>query len=290
MQMSLIDNLKQIDIVSFLSGRGFNPVKETQTKVWYNSPLRAESSPSFYVKKIENKWRDFGFVDNKSHSIIDLVEQMDSTDTIGAMAILKSKSDGKRFEPIVASNPAVLEVLRVHEKIIDPRLLLYLKSRSITKNVYEKYTKEVHYFFTDKQEKVFSAIGFQNDYGGYELRSNYHKYCISPKTITTFYCGSSHTLNLFEGFFNALSYLCYNNLDEFDNTTIVLNGLGNLYKILPELNKYEKINCFLDNGVGGSRSMDMIRGVVGLGRVFDNRYLYEQTDDFNDLLIKTRGL
>lgn len=288
--MSLIDELKQIDIVSFLSSRGYKPIKETNSKIWYNSPLRPESSPSFYVKKDTNRWRDFGFVDTKTHSIIDLVEQMDGVDTLQAMSILKSKTDGKRFEPIEIKNDPVLTVLKVYDHFIDARLLMYLKSRGITKNVYERYTKEIHYCFSDKPEKVFSAVGFKNDSGGWEVRNSYHKYCISPKTITTFDCGSNHTLNLFEGFINGLSYLCYNNINEFDQTTIVLNGLGNLYKILPEINKYEKINCYLDWGCGGSRSMDMIRGVVGTDRVMDHRYLYEQTDDFNDLLIKTKKL
>lgn len=282
--MSSLEELKQTDIVSFLVSNGYPVVKETTTKAWFLSPIHSESKPSFCVFKSDNRYVDFG-VSNRTGDILDLVMQMNGCDLPTAIAILKKEENCVVFEPVDIPKEPLLVVSKVLDRYIDPRLLMYLKSRCIPEEIYSKLTKEVHYSFKDTPDKIYSGVGFKNDDGGWEIRNSIHKYATSPKQITTVN-DEGHTLNLFEGFINYASSLVYFGVEQLEGTTIVLNGLGMTYRILPTLNKYQKINCFLDHGVGGDNTTDLIRSVVGSERVFDQRYLYPEPFDFNDLIVR----
>lgn len=279
--MSLLGELKEIDVVSWLTQRGFPIAKQTNTKVWFNSPTRNEQKPSFCVFKATNKWIDYGS-SGKGGDIIDLVCIIESCSTQEAMEKLKEDSGVVKHEPIEISNEPLISVSKVLDRYIDPRLILYMKSRGIPESIYSKYTKEIHYWFKETPEKSYNGVGFQNDEGGWEVRSQIHKYAIAPKAITTI-TNDGGTLNLFEGFINMFSTLAYFNVERLDGTTIVLNGLGLLYRIKDTLNQYQKINCFLDLGRGGDNSIDLIRSIVGAEKVFDMRCLLPDEMDMNDL-------
>ncbi|MHB8871722.1 MAG: toprim domain-containing protein [Candidatus Doudnabacteria bacterium] len=282
--MSKLDEAKEVDIISYLSSIGYEPKKAGGNKVWYNSPLHIESTPSFYVSG--SKWRDMGCIslEKPFGDVIDLCQEVNNCSRMEAIDTLINGTSIPKFEPREVTDESKLVILNVYEEIKDQRLKDYLKKRCITENVYNRYLGEAHYCFSSNPEKVYTACSFRNDKGGYELRSNWHKYVAVPKHYTTF--GEGTTLNLYEGFINALSSLCYFGMEEFQQTTIVLNGLGILRRLLDELPKYTKINCFLDHGEkGGDVAMDLIRAKVGADRCYDHRYLYPIDMDFNDLLI-----
>ena len=57
------DQAKTIPIDRYLDQQGFKPVKERMNgrELWYHSPIRSgDSSPSFKVDTILNKWYDHG--------------------------------------------------------------------------------------------------------------------------------------------------------------------------------------------------------------------------------------
>lgn len=281
--MSRLDEAKEIDIIGYLSSIGFEPKKTGGNKIWYNSPIHNESTPSFFVSG--SKWRDLGAtaLDKPYGDVIDLCQELNSCSRMEAIDILLDGTSIPKFEPREVVDESKLTILNIYDEIKDERLIKYLQKRCISENIYRRYLKEAHYCFSTNPEKVYTACSFKNDKGGYELRSGVHKYCAIPKHYTTF--GEGTTLNLYEGFINALSSLCYFGMEEFQDTTIVLNGLGILRRLLDELPKYTKINCFLDWGSGGNAAMDLIRAKVGADRVYDQRYLYPQEFDFNDLLV-----
>lgn len=281
--MSLIDDLKEISIVEYLKSKGYPVAKENGNKVWFNSPIHQENNPSFVVFKSDNRWVDYG-VSNRTGSIVDLVIEMEHCSLLEAMDILKNDTDTKQYEPVEISSEPLLTVSKVLDKFIDVRLLMYLKQREIPESIYSKHTKEVRYWFKDYPDKVFSGIGFENDSHGWEIRSAIHKLATAPKDITTIN-NDGCILNVWEGFINYFSALVYFGVDRFEGTTIVLNGLGMAYRILPTLNQYQKINCFFDLGIGGDRTTDLIRSVAGSDKVFDHRYLFPDGLDFNDLII-----
>lgn len=281
--MSRLDEAKEIDIISYLSSIGCEPQKSGNGKTWYLSPIHAESAPSFIVAN--GKWKDFGAtaLDKPFGDVVDLCQELNSCSRMEAIDLLLNGGSMPKFEPKEVADESKLTILNVYDTIRDQRLIDYLAKRKISENVYKRYIKEATYCFSSNPEKIYTACAFGNDKQGWELRNFYHKYCMPPKHYTTF--GEGTTLNLYEGFINAISSLCYFGIEEFQNTTIVLNGLGILRKLLDELPKYTKINCFLDWGSGGNAAMDLIRAKVGADRVYDQRYLYPQEFDFNDLLV-----
>lgn len=282
--MSLIDELKEIDIVSYLTSKGYPIAKETGSKTYFLSPIHPENNPSFVVFKSDNRYVDYG-ISNRTGSVIDLVMEMESCDLLTAMHILKNDTDTKQYEPVEISSEPLLTVSKVLDKFIDVRLLMYLKQREIPESIYSRHTKEVRYWFKENPEKIYSGIGFENDSHGWEIRNSFHKLATAPKDITTI-TDDGCILNVWEGFINYFSALVYFGVDRFEGTTIVLNGLGMAYRILPTLNQYQKINCFFDLGIGGDRTTDLISSVVGSDKVFDHRYLFPDGLDFNDLIIR----
>jgi hypothetical protein len=281
--MSLLDDLKEIDIVNFLQSNGYTKVKETSSKVWFLSPIHQENNPSFCVYKGENRWRDFG-TQLKKGDVIDLVCAIENCDITTAMEKLKEDSGVVKYEPVEISSEPLISVSKVLDRYIDPRLILYMKSRGIPESIYSVYTKEVHYWFKDTPEKSYNGVGFFNDEGGCEIRSQIHKYATAPKAITTTN-NDGCVLNLWEGFINYFSTLAYFGVEKFEGTTIVLNGLGMLYRITDTLNQYQKINCFFDWGKGGNEAVGLIRSIVGADKVFDMRCLLPDGMDMNDLWI-----
>jgi hypothetical protein len=281
--MSRLEECKKIDIVGFLGSQGIQPVKRNGNKAWFLSPLHNESNPSFIVYLDSNRWCDMG-ISLKTGDALDLVQELNRCSAVEAMDIILGEKELEKFEAVEVNTEPLISVTKVVDSYIHPALIMYLQSRMIPETIYKRKTKQVHYSFKENADKSYFAVGFANDAGGWELRNDKHKYCVSPKNITTY--GEGKTLTLFEGFINYFSALAYFGIDEFEGRTIVMNGLGMLFRLLPTLNQYEKINCFLDWGVGGDSSMNMIRSVCGLEKVIDGRCLYESHEDFNDFWIR----
>lgn len=55
-----IEELRQRDLIEYLSKLGFEPVKIRGFNYWYLSPLRNEKTPSFKVNTKLNRWYDLG--------------------------------------------------------------------------------------------------------------------------------------------------------------------------------------------------------------------------------------
>ena len=64
-----VEEVKNTDMVDYLSSLGFKPSKVTRNDYWYLSPFREETTPSFKVNRNMNRWYDFG--DGKGGNIID---------------------------------------------------------------------------------------------------------------------------------------------------------------------------------------------------------------------------
>ena len=70
------DTAREISIVEFLKKNGFSPHRENHKEAWYLSPIRDESTSSFKVSKILNRWYDHGL--GKGGNVIDLVLDMNN--------------------------------------------------------------------------------------------------------------------------------------------------------------------------------------------------------------------
>src|SRR5690606_31293024 len=80
-------------------------------------------------------------------------------------------------------------------------LVNYLRGRGIDEDVACQYCKEVSFEIANK---IYKAVGFENQSGGYELRNNWFKGSSTPKDIS-FIDNDSTKLYVVEGFIDFLS-------------------------------------------------------------------------------------
>ena len=276
-----IERIKQISIREFLLSKGISPRQENSHRGMYLSPLRDEKTPSFSVDYAHNLWYDHGL--GKGGSIIDLVVAMQGCDLASAIKSLEDPSaialpvfQLRDTTPL----PPLIEIQRI-QPLSDPRLLYYLRTRGITPAVATRHCREVYY--KSESDRLYFAIGFQNDKGGWELRNSRFKISTSPKTITTLRSGSD-TVAVFEGFMDYLSYLSLPKERNPHVDAVVLNSVNNLPKAMPALAEHATILTYLDNDEAGRRTTVQIREHAPGSTIIDRAELYGKFNDLNDYL------
>ncbi|MDD4199586.1 MAG: toprim domain-containing protein [Paludibacter sp.] len=275
-------DIKSISIKDYLRNHGINPSKEYSGYGMYKSPFRDEHHPSFKVDYKANLWYDFG--SGEGGSIIDLVMKMQDCTLSQAMHILEEKAD---FPPIVKtafSSPSEsvgrMKLIRV-EQFLSPHLESYLRERGISRELSAEYLTAVYYRVNDRE---YSALGFRNDEGGFELRNSQFQGCYPPKAITTLDRNTT-VCNLFEGFMDFLSYLTLYPMKEKSlpsGSTVVLNGTGNLKRAIPFLSKHTEIYAYLDNDKSGKEAVQKLQNLKL--PVTDCFNMYADHNDLNDFL------
>ena len=140
-----------------------------------------------------------------------------------------------------------IRVIKVGE-IISLTLQNYLAQRGIPLELAKQYCKQVEY---DLNGNIFTAIGFKNNAGGYELRSQYFKGSASPKDVS-FIDNGAKEVAVLEGFFDFLSLLVINQKSQQGLTNfLVLNSLSFLEKSRTIMDKHELVNLYLDRDNAG---------------------------------------
>ena len=282
-----IAEAKNIPLADYLQSIGIMPCKRQGNNLWYDSPFRNETEPSFKVNLNRNEWYDFGM--GKGGNIIDFVAEYHNTDSVSYLlqAIAEEApaitSGSFSFRPSV-SLPC-FEDISTHS-LNNPVLLQYLKERNVHLPFAEQECKEIH--FTTNGKRYF-AIGFENELGGYELRNKYFQGCLSPKAITNIRNGNESCC-IFEGFMDYLSYLTLKAKHHPEQSDIakerdyiILNSVSNLSKALDIISGYEAKYCFLDNDKSGVEARLTIGDRCGY-KVFDQSIYYREYKDLNDYL------
>jgi hypothetical protein len=123
------------------------------------------------------------------------------------------------------------KILIVGDRSISSEPLLeYLKKRCIPLEIADRYCREIDFLLYDKK---YTVIGFKNNAGGYELRSENFKGSNSPKDMT-FIDNRTDYVAVFEGFFSFLSFCTINkNLTAPLSNCLVLNSLSFFLKEPP---------------------------------------------------------
>ena len=280
--MNTID-AKNISLVDYLQSVGITPCKKQDNNVWYFSPFRNESEPSFKVNLARNLWYDFGL--GKGGNLIEFIMEQHGIDSVShALQILSGTTStvpAHSFSFRPQENLPCFEDIRI-QALENPSLIQYLKERQINIPFAEQACKEVHFRFKDKP---YFAIGFENALGGYELRNKYFQGTLSPKTFTQVKNGND-TCCIFEGFIDYLSYLTlrqrYNS--SIDNQDyIILNSVANVSKAIDIISNYQEKQCYLDNDKAGASAYIEIRNKCGLN-VLDKSSIYRGHKDLNDYL------
>jgi hypothetical protein len=279
------EQANKVDMVAFLANTNLQPVKIRGNDYWYKSPLHEDRTPSFKVNSAKNTWFDFGV--GKGGTLVDFVCAAEHCDVATALAkiALANPLQFSSFPPqqnTYENSQHRLAIIKVSDAITDNHLKAYLRQRNIDMSVASIYCKQVQYENAGKQ---FTAIGFKNNSGGYELRSPGFKGSASPKFVTWFDKGAQN-VQVFEGFFDFLACqtMLQNRrsaLPEKSTNILVLNSLSFFTRSLLLMEKHQHIHLFLDNDVAGDQCMKQIQQRVPT-KVNDERNLYKGHKDISD--------
>lgn len=293
--MTVLPYSNRISIRDFLARRGIQPKYERNGYGMYLSPLRVERTPSFKVDYVRNLWYDFGL--GEGGTLLTLVMRLVRCDSREAIRRLQngekrdagsvSLSPGVGERPAVGGplpvlRPAAVPALRIlsDSPLRHPALVGYLASRGIVPSVAAALCREVRY---EINGRTFFAVGFRNDAGGWELRSEQFKGGSSPKHITTF-DNRSDTVIAFEGFMDFLAYLSLKHPERLRIDAAVLNSVVNLPKAVPFISRHPVIHAFFDNDEAGRKATaDLIR-LCPRSEVIDQSSFYSGHKDVNDYL------
>lgn len=158
-------------------------------------------------------------------------------------------------------------------------LVRYLNARGISKQTANAYCREVGFSIADKS---YSAIGFENRSGGYELRNDWFKGSSSPKDIT-FIANGSNAVCLIEGFIDFLSLLELREQVHLNANFLILNSVAMLNKSLDILRAHRDVFLFLDHDKAGKETAEklLLAGINGI----DSSGFYQGFKDVNEYLV-----
>lgn len=276
-----VEEVKNTDIVDYLSSLGFRAAKVTRNDYWYLSPFRKETTPSFKVNRNLNRWYDFGegkggnLVDFgiKYHncSVSELLKKIDSNFSFQQQNIQLNQKDDEAKKIKVIDERGISSLV----------LIRYLHRRRIPLDIATKFCKEIDY---ELYGRNYYAIGFKNNAGGYELRNEKFKASSSPKDITLIE-SNAEKLTVFEGFFNFLSYLAIHHKQEQPATNfLVLNSTSFFEKSLPLMQSHKSVHLYLDCDTTGQKCMQKALA-IDKDKFKDERNLYKNYKDLNDWML-----
>ena len=281
-----IEEIRDIPIAVFLARMGYEPARRRGDEYWYLAPYREERTASFQLNVRKDIWHDFGT--GQGGDIFTLAREFIGSGDFKAQARFitgiwgglapehktvsrsgeNDREDSHRQESFtkVQSRP-------LHNSV----LLRYLAERGISGDVAMPNCKEIRYTLHGKR---YFAIGFRNVSGGYEVRNRFFKASLSPKDISLMDNGSD-TCNLFEGFIDCLSWMQLE-LGCGDDY-LVLNSVALLERSFPVLDRYERVNCYLDRDEAGRRTLEALRKRYA-DKIVDCSSLYKGYKDLNEYL------
>ena len=278
-----IEQAKLIPLEELLLRLGYTPSRRSRSQLWYLSPLRSESTPSFKVNTTLNAWYDFGA--GKGGDIIDLIKKLEG---------LSSVSDAlARIEELVGSAPLPVRIQITMDNVeATPAMELthigavqakslqaYMRSRGIEPNVVAPFVQEAYY---RRDDDSYFALAFANDNGGYELRNPNFKGTLGSKDITTLK-GDPSSVLVFEGFFDFLSLVMLEGRKP-DATVIVLNSVSKRESAVEAIRKLNPklVELYPDHDAAGKHLVEYFKTGLPNSDVIDKSAFYLGYDDLND--------
>jgi hypothetical protein len=275
---------KSIQLVQILTKLNVPIQKVYGAEIWYLSPFRLEKTASFKINTKKNIWYD--------HSMgiggdgIKLIQTLKDCDAKSALEYL-SEIGPETFTfqkpeiPEHSSKKSNLKILNIGA-VSDKNLIQYLNKRGIVSEHSISFCKEMEY---ENAGRKFKSIAFENQSGGYEIRSEKFKSCQGKKDISLMKNGGNNLL-IFEGFFDFLSYLEQPPLRVEKADYLILNSLVNVGKISNILENYRKIFLFLDNDEAGNKAKLELKNCGK--EIIDMSVFYEKYKDLNESHVSER--
>ncbi len=284
-----IQAMKWIDIVEYLEKLGHQPRKARNNDYWYLSSFREEKEPSFKVKRQLNVWYDHGL--GPVESPIDFGTLYYNC---SIKEVLLKRSTSLSFHPQTltiqqpeANTQKAQEALEPKIKAIAAKpltisaLCRYKTAGKIPSEIVKKYCREVDFELPNKR---YFAIGFENKYGGFELKKERFIGSISPKNVTQISTSESKEMSVFGCFFSFLSYHIPQQKNNLSLTIIlILNSHSFFEKSRELMEKSGKVFLYLDKDEVGMKNS---RNALKCGMKYtDKSHLYKNHNDLNDYLV-----
>ncbi len=168
----------------------------------------------------------------------------------------------------------------------------YLSERGIPLDLARKYCKEITVYSPEK-DMNFTYIGFQNNVGGYAMRSpgGFKRTDKASATVinTEGKLSTKPTTKnvaIFEGFFDFLSWQVMQRSLTPTCDIVVLNSVNNLKAAANYITAHDKAICFLDNDQAGEKCASVIGELMkGQGKeAVDMSDIYGEYKDINEML------
>ncbi len=278
------ESARNISIITVVEKMGIRIDKENKNEVWIKSPFRQERTASFKIDKHLNCWYDHG--EGTGGNTLDFVIKYYNISPTEALRFLDNSifsfhQQKNKPEETNTKNNKIIKL----DKVSHTALTSYFSNRGIGVELANKYCSEFHQIRGDNRN--FFYIAFRNDSGGIELRNKYYKGAFMKKDISTI-SNNSKSVYVFEGFFDFLSFLTLNPIQENKNDFIIMNSLSMINKLNKTLNNYTQISLFLDNDFAGKLATKKI--IHQFTKAKDMSFIYNKYKDLNDLLLKNKNL
>ena len=267
-----------ITLEEVLDSLGHFPTKKTEKEAWFLNPFANESKASFKIDLSRNQW--YLFSEGIGGNNIDFIRKYFKCSISEALS-WASEQNFSSFHHQTDFKVQKYEITEISE-IKNWNLKKYLWSRGLSQKVYP-YIKEVK--FTMNGKKLY-AIGLQNQSGGWELRNSFYKGAILKKDISIIKSNYEDKIFVFEGFFDALSFI---ELQDFiPGNILVLNSISLIDKAKEFLKTDKEVCLFLDNDEAGLKCKSILKSC--LPNVKDYSQIYEYHKDFNEYLVKEKPI
>jgi hypothetical protein len=314
---------KQLPLPEIMARLGYQPIQERKGgyQLWYLSPFRSETEPSFVTSYLGGKWiwNDFGDIGG---TVIDFIMRHENLTSVKeALSFLDHMFKGhhlqkpisppvgvKREDPMEqpnlfsfkqqgreaaprAQNERELEFLDAHA-ISNPIIYQYLEQeRCIPKELAARYLLEVKYG-NIKSGKEYFAFGMRNEKDGFEIRAASSQYSfksalkIRDITVIRGQSPERRSVNIFEGMTDFLSLMVMYNCDQLSGDSIIMHSLSSFKRSREVIERegYDTIYTFLDNNQAGQGGTEKFQQAFP-GKVQSQSDLFAPHTDLNDALV-----
>jgi DNA primase len=291
---------KRIPLSDILGQLGYDPHHEAKGDMWYFSPFREETVPSFKINLERNIWYDFGA--GEGGNILDFILKYYHLATIAeALGQLEGLTRDAFIAP-AASAPAVatetvgrdptegkIEVLTT-KFLTNRALIAYLNQRGIAAATARPFVKEGYYTVNgsyNQSGRPFFALAFPNNSGGYELRNKYFKGSSNKDISLVQASGPGDEIAVFEGFMDFLSALTWYGPQQFTRPTIVLNAVSMRDRAIAAIKQRQpgQVTLYLDRDQVGRELTTFFGEQLADIPIVDASDLYAGYKDFNEFLV-----
>ena len=261
-------------------------------KDMYFSPFREESVASLHIDREKNLWYDHGSgLGGTNVQLIMLARHCSQKEAYSFIAAIDPTLSVLTPMPEKKKGSEIISVREIRSNY----LIRYLESRKIPVELARLYCKEV-IVRNNERGQNFTLIGFENNAGGYALKSPSGLKSTSRAGITTINIDgkrsvvpSTDNVSIFEGFFDFLSWQVLQSADIPNCDILVLNSVNNLNKAEAYLKGHSSSLCFLDNDEAGRKALQSVMNMMPDSETCDMTCLYHDYKDLNEMLSASRG-